>query len=87
MIEPMDPASVKVTIYHVCPHGATGSALGPHAVVSYWWADPNRVRVVLAGDYTPDDAQAVHDAVLAAVTLAPGDAIRAAQDLAAESLS
>jgi len=87
MIERIDPASVTVTLYHACSYGASGSALGPHELVSYWWADPHKIRLILADGATPDDAQEIHDAVRESITIAPGAAIRAAQDAAGESLS
>ena len=84
MIERVDPATVTVTIYHVCSQGASGSALGPYERVSYWWAEPGRMRV--AGNGSHRDQVEVEEAVITALGGASADRVRAAQDFAAEAI-
>jgi hypothetical protein len=38
LIEPRDTADITVTVRHRCPSFAFGSALGPHAITSWWWS-------------------------------------------------
>lgn len=79
---PRDPVTVTVTTYHLCPHGATGSALGPYERVTYWWASPLGIR--LAGDLSAHEREQVSAAVLEAIGASEADHVRVAQDLAAE---
>lgn len=83
MIERIDPSSVTITIYHACPSGASGSALGPYDLVSYWWVDGSRIRLVGA-------TEAARVAIERAVTDCFGgslaDQVREAQDAAAEAV-
>jgi len=38
LIEPRDTADITVTVRHRCPSFVFGSALGPHAITSWWWS-------------------------------------------------
>lgn len=85
MIERQDPATPTVTIYHLCPAGASGSALGPHELVSYWWAETDRIRIV-AGLLNPAERGEVEAAIIAALGGSQADVVRSAQDAAAEAV-
>lgn len=84
MIERVDPATVTVTIYHVCPAGASGSALGPYDRLSYWWAEPGRLRVAGNGDHGTQDT--IEEAIIVALGGSDADRVRAAQDAAADAI-
>lgn len=88
MIERADPATVTVTIYHQCIHAATGSALGPCELVSYWWAAPSGIRVVGDVVAVPEHRAEVEQAIQAALASPhlPGAVVRAAQDADGESV-
>ena len=81
--ERRDPADVIVTVYHHCPTGASGSALGPFNAISYWWAEVSRIRVIGTDDRT---ITAVQDAVVEHLGGSAADRIRAAQDAAADAV-
>lgn len=83
MIERVDPSTVAITIYHACPSGASGSALGPFERTSYWWVDGSRIRLVGAAQ---GDRAAIEQAVVAVFGGSLADQVREAQDAAAESV-
>lgn len=88
MIDRADPSSVRITVYHACATGATGSALGPRNRLAYWWADhTGAIRVVLSGQSDPAATLAVQEAVAAHLgSSSAADRIRAAQDAAADAV-
>lgn len=85
MIQRADPSSVAVTVYHLCPAGASGSALGPHELVSYWWAETDRIRIV-SGLLNPAERGVVEAAIVAELGGWEASLVRSAQDAAAESV-
>lgn len=46
LVEPRDTADITVTVRHRCPSFAFGSALGPHAITSWWWSTSGGLREV-----------------------------------------
>ncbi len=77
-------SSIRVFVYHQCPAAATGSALGPFGLTSYWWLDGTGVRIVMATGYDerelrPRIEQAIYEALGD-----PADAVRRRQDALAE---
>lgn len=72
LIEPRDTADITVTVRHRCRDFVFGSALGPGALVTYWWVRPEHDYVEMVGVGGDSPADAVAPAVVAALEdLAP----------------
>lgn len=83
---PRELAEPRVIVYHKCPVSATGSILGPHDALAYWWADSTGIRVVPSGPLDTGGRARLETAVRDHLGLAlQGDAIRRRQDELAES--
>ncbi len=84
--EPIDPASVDVTVYHRCPDFATGAALGPGPGYSAWWATATEAGWALQLA-SPGGRQAeLVAAIDAELGESPADRRRRLQDEAAEAI-
>lgn len=88
MIQP--PRSLTdpwVIVYHQCATAATGSVMGPHDALAYWWATQEGLRLLPAEPMTPDRRTVLEQAVLEHLGgRVAGDAVRRHQDELAEAL-
>lgn len=80
-------AGIIVTVYHLCPAGASGSAFGPYTRLTYWWAERGMLRLVSEPGMIAGDRVSIEAAIVSTIEL-PSEAerIRAAQDASAEAL-
>jgi hypothetical protein len=83
---PRELGEPRVIVYHACAAAATGSVLGPHDALAYWWAGADGVRLVPAEPIDTAGRAVLVQAVMAAIDrVANGSAAARAQDDRAEA--
>lgn len=82
---PRELAEPRVIVYHSCPTGATGSVLGPHDALAYWWATSAGIRLVPAEPIDTAARAELERAVIGELGMSrPSEAVRRHQDAMAE---
>lgn len=77
----------RVILYHSCAISATGSVMGPHDALAYWWADSGGVRLVPAGPMEEPRRRILEQAIYEALgILSPAEAVRERQDRLGEAV-